>query len=86
MPKPYNSSFFQPALLELGFRPFFFLGALYSLISLLVWGGFYAGQIVPPAFLIDPVSWHIHEMIYGFTLAVIPDQRYQHDQRRNTPR
>jgi|TARA_B110000902_G_scaffold81414_1_gene96622 uncharacterized protein involved in response to NO len=71
MPKPYNSSFFQPALLELGFRPFFFLGALYSLISLLVWGGFYAGQIVPPAFLIDPVSWHIHEMIYGFTVAII---------------
>lgn len=67
----FTPSSFQPALLELGFRPFFFLGALYSLISLLVWGGFYAGQIVPPAFLIDPVSWHIHEMIYGFTLAII---------------
>ena len=70
-PSSYAPSSFAPALLQLGFRPFFFLGALYSLISLLIWGGFYAGQITPPAFLIDPISWHIHEMLYGFTLAII---------------
>ena len=73
MPKPTPDapSSFEPAFLQLGFRPFFFLGAVYSLISLVIWGGFYAGQIAPPAFLIDPISWHIHEMLYGFTLAII---------------
>jgi len=54
-----------------GFRPFFLLGALFSVISLLIWGGFYAGYIAPPLFMMDPISWHAHEMIYGFTLAII---------------
>ena len=54
-----------------GFRPFFFLGAAYSLISLLIWGGFYGGIVTPPSFMLDPVSWHAHEMIYGFGIAFI---------------
>ena len=54
-----------------GFRPFFFLGALYSVISLALWGGFYAGYVVPPYFMLDAVSWHAHEMIYGFAMAVV---------------
>ncbi len=54
-----------------GFRPFFFLGAAYSLISLLIWGGFYGGIVTPPSFMLDPVSWHAHEMIYGFCMATV---------------
>lgn len=54
-----------------GFRPFFFLGALYSVISLLIWGGFYAGMVTPPEVFLSTVSWHAHEMIYGFTIAII---------------
>ena len=54
-----------------GFRPFFFCGAAYSVISLLAWGGFYAGWMSPPDFMFDPVSWHAHEMIYGFCMAII---------------
>ncbi len=54
-----------------GFRPFFLLGALFSIISLLIWGGFYAGYVAPPLFMMDPISWHAHEMIYGFTMAII---------------
>lgn len=70
MLKLFNSIFSQP-LFGRGFRPFFFLGALYSLISLALWGGFYAGYVVPPYFLLDAVSWHAHEMIYGFSMAVV---------------
>jgi uncharacterized protein involved in response to NO len=70
MPEPSRGIFDHPVL-GYGFRPFFLLGALNSVISLLVWGGFYAGYITPPFFIVDPVSWHAHEMIYGYTLAIV---------------
>lgn len=70
MPELSKSVFDHP-FLGRGFRPFFLLGALYSALNLLIWGGFYAGHITPPSFLLDPVSWHAHEMIYGFTMAII---------------
>ncbi len=66
-----NKSIFEHAILERGFRPFFFLGAIYSVISLLIWGCFYAGHINPPTLMDDPVSWHAHEMIYGYTMAIV---------------
>lgn len=62
---------FEHPFLGRGFRPFFFLGALYSVISLAAWGGFYAGYVMPPSFMLDPVSWHAHEMLYGFTMAIV---------------
>jgi len=70
MPEPSRGIFDYPVL-GYGFRPFFLLGALFSIISLLIWGGFYAGYVTPPLFMIDPVSWHAHEMIYGFTMAIV---------------
>ncbi len=70
MLKLFDSIFSQP-FLGRGFRPFFFFGALYSVISLALWGGFYAGYVVPPYFLLDAVSWHAHEMIYGFSMAIV---------------
>ena len=54
-----------------GFRPFFFFGSLYSLLCLVLWGGFYAGIVVPGPSFLDPVSWHAHEMIFGFTIAIV---------------
>jgi len=70
MPEPFDTLFDHP-FLGRGFRPFFLLGAIYSAMSLLIWGGFYAGHITPPSFLLDPVSWHAHEMIYGFAMAIV---------------
>lgn len=70
MPEPFSRLFEHP-FLGRGFRPFFLLGALYSAISLLIWGGFYAEHIAPPSVLADPVSWHAHEMIYRFAMAII---------------
>lgn len=65
-----NTLFMSPFWAR-GFRPFFFLGATYSLISILIWGGFYAGMVAPPYVMLDPVSWHAHEMIFGFCMAIV---------------
>ncbi|MBP9050581.1 MAG: NnrS family protein, partial [Alphaproteobacteria bacterium] len=54
-----------------GFRPFFLLGAVYSAVSILIWAAAYSGYIVVPVVFSDPVSWHAHEMIYGFALAIV---------------
>jgi uncharacterized protein involved in response to NO len=70
MPEP-SDTFFDHPFLGRGFRPCFLLGGIYSAMSLLIWGGFYAGYITPPSFLLDPVSWHAHEMIYGFAMAIV---------------
>jgi len=70
MQEPSRGVFDHP-FLGRGFRPFFLLGALYSVATLLIWGGFFAGHGTPPSFMIDPVSWHAHEMIYGFTMAIV---------------
>lgn len=71
MPKPSNSLFAAP-FWGRGFRPFFFLGSLFGILSLGIWGAFYAGlDIMPPTFFLDPVSWHAHEMIYGFSMAIV---------------
>ncbi|MRI31473.1 NnrS family protein [Endozoicomonas sp. OPT23] len=57
-------------LFRLAFRPFFLGGALFSVISLLLWGGslFYGARFTPYGGI---VWWHMHEMIFGFTLAII---------------
>lgn len=71
MQKLSESIFFSP-FWGRGFRPFFFFGALFSVLSIGIWGAFYAGVgIAPPVFLVDPVSWHAHEMIYGFAIAIV---------------
>ncbi len=70
MPEPSTGVLNHP-FLGRGFRPFFLLGALYSIVILLIWGGFFAGYVLPPSFMINFISWHGHEMIYGFTMAIV---------------
>ncbi|CAM4071107.1 NnrS family protein [Vreelandella rituensis] len=57
-------------LLGLAFRPFFLLGAAFSIIALLIWLAFWHGSIWlrPYGGL---VWWHQHEMIFGFAAAII---------------
>jgi len=62
---------FEHPFLGRGFRPFFFVGAAYTILSVLLWGGFYAGHVQPPEILQNPIGWHAHEMIYGFTIAIV---------------
>ncbi|MGZ9108726.1 MAG: NnrS family protein [Micavibrio sp.] len=54
-----------------GFRPFFLLGAIYTMLGILMWTGVYSGHSIPPDIFSDPVTWHAHEMIYGFGMAIV---------------
>lgn len=62
---------FDPPFLERGFRPFFLMAAVYAVLGIVLWVAFYAAGYTPPEFWPQPLDWHAHEMIYGFTLAVI---------------
>ena len=57
------------ALWNLGFRPFYLLASIFAAVSILLWIGEYAGYL-PAAYSRDPV-WHAHEMLFGYTIAVV---------------
>ena len=57
-------------VLAAGFRSFFLLAGIWSVLAMLLWTGMIgAGLALPTRF--DAVSWHIHAMLYGFIPAVI---------------
>ena len=58
------------APLGLGFRPFFLLAALAAVLLMLLWVMIWRGRLAPPAYY-DAVTWHSHEMLFGYTVAVI---------------
>lgn len=59
-----------PALLSYGFRPFFLLAGSWAAIALLLWmADLFGFVLLPTAF--DPVSWHSHEMLFGFAAAAV---------------
>jgi len=59
------------SLLHLGFRPFFLLGAIFSviLVGLWLWILSYGGWLATTELSVH--QWHAHEMLYGYTYAVI---------------
>ena len=58
------------AILNLGFRPFFSGAAIFSFVSMLAWTGLYVfNWHWQPA--LPGVTWHAHEMIFGYAMAVI---------------
>ena len=59
-----------PALFREGFRPFFLLAALWAILSLVIWLPVLQGWTSLPS-TFDPLSWHAHEMIYGFAVAAV---------------
>ena len=54
-----------------GFRPFFLLGAAYAMLTVAAWIFFASGAAEAPVSWNNPALWHAHEMIYGFTVAII---------------
>ncbi|HRE89738.1 MAG TPA: NnrS family protein [Myxococcota bacterium] len=54
----------------LGFRPFFLLAALLVALWLPLWLGIHLGGLGVPLVL-DPGSWHAHELLFGFAGAVL---------------
>ncbi len=59
------------ALHHLGFRPFFLAGVLFSVAAVALWFWLYRSGAVLPMGVLPPITWHAHEMIYGYTLAVV---------------
>ena len=57
------------ALWQLGFRPFYLLASVFSALSIGLWALQFAGWLGTP-YLQGPM-WHAHEMLFGFTLAVV---------------
>jgi uncharacterized protein involved in response to NO len=59
-----------PALWSLAFRPFFLAAGLWAPLALTVWIAlFLTGGVLPSRF--DPMTWHIHAMLFGFVLAAV---------------
>jgi len=57
------------ALWDLGFRPFYLLAAAEAALAVPLWAAMYLGWLGAPA--MPGMAWHAHEMVFGYTLAVI---------------
>ncbi len=58
------------AFLDLAFRPFFLGAAGFAIISIMLWTAIYSfgAQLLTT---LSPIAWHSHEMIFGYSVAVI---------------
>jgi len=63
--KPFNIPFFA-----LGFRTFFALSGLSALVLMVLWRSIYDSSLVMDNYFANN-SWHAHEMLLGYTVAVI---------------
>lgn len=61
----------QFPIFNLGFRVFFLGAALFSILSILYWMFIYIFHYQISVETISITQWHAHEMIYGFSMAVI---------------
>ncbi len=59
------------ALWSSGFRPFFLLGAAYGPLAVALWYGTRLGAWSLAAGAWPPPLWHAHEMLYGFSGAIV---------------
>jgi uncharacterized protein involved in response to NO len=59
-----------PAVLSLGFRPFFLLASGWAVLAMALWVGWLAGAVPfdPP---LPPLEWHVHALLYGYGGAAV---------------
>lgn len=57
------------ALWALGFRPFYLLASIFATLSIPLWVAQYTGYL--PVSFLHGSTWHGHEMLFGYTLAVV---------------
>ncbi len=58
------------AFVSYGFRPFFLAAGLWAAAAIGLWIAVLTGGLSLPT-RFDPLTWHIHEMLFGFVLAAI---------------
>ena len=57
-------------LLALGFRPFYLVAAIFAVAAVPLWVLSFLGA-APTGNYLHGLTWHSHEMIFGFAPAVI---------------
>ncbi len=62
---------YGPPVLRLGFRLFFLAAALFAIISMALWVANYVFSTDLTFSAMPQNIWHAHEMIFGYTMAVI---------------
>jgi uncharacterized protein involved in response to NO len=67
---PSSPGFPDLPVLALGFRAFFVLAGFAALLLMLLWKAIYSGKLPGVAYFPDNY-WHAHEMLLGYTTAVI---------------
>lgn len=70
MSRPETPSFSAP-LWASAFRPFYLLGAIYLPLLMTLWASASLGGWISPSPAMPWWLWHGHEMIFGFSLAII---------------
>ena len=69
-PKQAMPEYRGPALLALGFRPFFSAAAVAAILLMLIWLTTWVGRLRIPDYY-GSIGWHSHEMLFGYAAAVI---------------
>lgn len=59
------------SIFSLGFRIFFLAAAIFSVVTIVFWAVVYLFKFSLPLDNISIFQWHAHEMIYGYSVAVI---------------
>ena len=60
----------QPAVLTYAFRPMFLAAGSWAIVAIAIWLAMFLGYLrLPTRF--DPLTWHIHEMLFGFVMASV---------------
>jgi len=58
------------AFLSYGFRPFFLFAGLYAVLAMAAWMAWF-GLAQPFGADFSPLLWHVHEMLFGYTVAAL---------------
>ena len=58
------------AVLSYGFRPLFLAAGSWAIVGITVWLAMFLGYVRLPI-RFDPLTWHIHEMLFGFVMAAV---------------
>ncbi|MDZ4150570.1 NnrS family protein [Methylicorpusculum sp.] len=66
----HKEKIFDYPLFSLGFRAFFALAVLSALVLITLWNGLFKGEIELKNYF-QLTGWHAHEMLMGYTSAVI---------------